>query len=152
MKNSVETILDSFTQIRKVYANILHKRFKEENFTPNEISVLILLANNKSIHTSTQITLFLNVSKGLVSRSIISLMHRELIVCVRDEEDKRIQHIYLTDKADEVIQRLEKEMNTINEVMLKNISNEEITQMKETMSKIMNCFKGMEDINEIKNV
>jgi len=93
MLPNVETILSYFSQIRRVYAPEIHLRFKDENFSPNEISILILLSNNASINTSSQLTLILGVSKGLVSRSIDSLLSRGLIVCLADAKDKRLQRI-----------------------------------------------------------
>ena len=93
MLPNVETILSYFFQIRRVYAPEIHLRFKDENFSPNEISILILLSNNASINTSSQLTLILGVSKGLVSRSIDSLLSRGLIVCLPDMKDKRLQRI-----------------------------------------------------------
>ncbi|MBO8462588.1 MAG: MarR family transcriptional regulator [Firmicutes bacterium] len=93
MLPNVETILSYFSQIRRVYAPEIHLRFKDENFSPNEISILILLSNNASINTSSQLTLILGVSKGLVSRSIDSLLSRGLIVCLPDMKDKRLQRI-----------------------------------------------------------
>ena len=83
MKKNVESMLGYFSQIRRVYANEINLRFQNENFSPNEISILILLSNNESINTSSQLRLILGVSKGLVSRSIDSLLSRELISCVQ---------------------------------------------------------------------
>lgn len=146
MKNNVESLLQSFSLIRRVYANELHNRFKEDKFTPNEINILILLSNNKSIDTSSQITMMLNVSKGLVSRSMESLIRKELIVCIPDEKDKRIQRIKLSENATPVIKRIHKEMKEINEELLISVSEEEIKQMKDTMSKIVEYFKNKEEL------
>ena len=44
MTNNVETALSYLSQIRKVYAERLNIKFQEENFSHNEISVLILLS------------------------------------------------------------------------------------------------------------
>src|SRR5699024_10051134 len=104
-----------FSQIRRVYAQEIHLRFKDENFSPNEISILILLSNNTSINTSSQLTLILGVSKGLISRSIDSLLSRGLIVCLPDTKDKRIQRIQLTKEATPLLLRLQKEIEQINE-------------------------------------
>ena len=79
MTNNVETALSYLSQIRKVYAERLNIKFQEENFSPNEISVLILLSNNKSINTSSQLTTILGVSKSLVSRSLAALERKGLI-------------------------------------------------------------------------
>ena len=129
MISNVETMLSYFSQIRRVYAQEIHLRFKDENFSPNEISILILLSNNTSINTSSQLTLILGVSKGLISRSIDSLLSRGLIVCLPDTKDKRIQRIQLTKEATPLLLRLQKEIEQINEILLQDISEEEISQM-----------------------
>lgn len=46
MRQTVEEMLGYFNQIRRVYANELNLKFTNENFSPNEISILILLSNN----------------------------------------------------------------------------------------------------------
>lgn len=55
MRQTVEEMLGYFNQIRRVYANELNLKFTNENFSPNEISILILLSNNPSINTSSQL-------------------------------------------------------------------------------------------------
>lgn len=141
---NVETMLSYASQIRRVYAQEIHLRFKDENFSPNEISILILLSNNASINTSSQLTLILGVSKGLISRSIDSLLSRGLIVCLPDPKDKRIQRIQLTKEATPLLLRLQKEIEQINEILLQDISEEEISQMESTMLKIIERFKKRE--------
>mgnify|MGYP000709258464 CR=1 FL=1 len=47
--------------------------FQEFNFSPNEISILIVLKNNSTITTSTELKVVLGVSKTLISRSVDSL-------------------------------------------------------------------------------
>ena len=144
MISNVETMLSYFSQIRRVYAQEIHLRFKDENFSPNEISILILLSNNTSINTSSQLTLILGVSKGLISRSIDSLLSRGLIICLPDTKDKRIQRIQLTKEATPLLLRLQKEIEQINEILLQDISEEEISQMETTMIKIIERFKKRE--------
>ena len=103
MKSNVENMLDMFTQIRKVYVNEFGKLFPEENFSPNEIDVLIFLSNNPSINTNRQLSLCLNVSKGLICRSTDSLFRRGLLAVTPDSSDSRIQHLSLTEQADSII-------------------------------------------------
>ena len=134
MKKNVESMLGYFSQIRRVYANEINLRFQNENFSPNEISILILLSNNESINTSSQLRLILGVSKGLVSRSID-----------QDPHDRRVRRIHLTQKAAPVILRLNKEIAEINEELLEDISEEEISQMERTMNKILERFKEKEN-------
>ena len=93
MRQTVEEMLGYFNQIRRVYANELNLKFTNENFSPNEISILILLSNNPSINTSSQLCTILGVSKGLISRSIDVLVEKGYIICAKDDADKRIQRL-----------------------------------------------------------
>ena len=140
MQRTVEAMLGYFNQIRQVYANKPSKTVEEERCPPNESSVLILLSNNRTINTASQLKVILGVSKGLVSRSVESLAAKGLVECRQDELDRRIQRIYLTDRASPLVSRLEREIKKINEVFLEGISQEEIDQMEATMTKILDRF------------
>lgn len=76
MKLTVEMILRSLNQIRRVYVDRLQERMPEENLSPNEISILILLSNNPHITTAAQLCVLLGVSKSLISRSVERLTRR----------------------------------------------------------------------------
>lgn len=142
MTNNVETALSYLSQIRKVYAERLNIKFQEENFSPNEISILILLSNNKSINTSSQLTTVLGVSKSLVSRSLAALERKGLIQTREAGGDRRSREIYLTAGASAVTKQLSEGIKEINEVVLADISEEEMRMMKETMEKIIDRFKA----------
>ena len=125
MKKNVENLLSSFTKIRRFYANELQNKLEKENLTPNEISILILLSNNPSVTTSSQLVYFLQVSKGLVSRSIDGLVKKGLIQCVQDDKDRRVQRIVLTPASKTITIKITNEVRKINDRILKDISEEE---------------------------
>lgn len=141
MKKNVENLLSSFAKIRRFYANELQNKLEKENLTPNEISILILLSNNPSVTTSSQLVYFLQVSKGLVSRSIDSLVKKGLIQCVQDDKDRRVQRIVLTPASKTITIKITNEVRKINDRILKDISEEEIIQMESTISKIIERFE-----------
>lgn len=151
MRQTVEEMLSYFNQIRRVYANELNLKFSNENFSPNEISILIVLSNNPSINTSSQLCTILGVSKGLISRSIDTLIEKKLICCKKDVSDKRIQRIFLTEKSSPVIQRLNREVTNINNEVLKDISKEELQQVETTVTKILTRFKERTEVQHEKN-
>ena len=141
-QKNVENLLSSFAKIRRFYANELQNKLEKENLTPNEISILILLSNNPSVTTSSQLVYFLQVSKGLVSRSIDSLVKKGLIQCVQDDKDRRVQRIVLTPASKTITIKITNEVRKINDRILKDISEEEIIQMESTISKIIECFES----------
>ena len=141
MKN-VESALNYLSQIRRVYAERLNIKFGGESFSPNEISVLILLSNNKTINTGGKLTTVLGVSKGLVSRSLASLERKRLIEIRCDGDDRRSRHIVLTEASKAVICQLREGIREINDVILGDISEEEIEQMENTMRRIIERFEA----------
>lgn len=148
MKN-VESMLAYFSQIRRVYTARLNKQLAEENFSPNEISILFLLTNNKSITTGGQLVTVLGVSKGLVSRSLDGLFQRGLITFTDDEKDRRVRHIALTEAAEPVTIRVKEIIREVNQNLLADISEEEIAQMEATMGKILRHFEAAEKAGEV---
>ena len=80
MLTNVEEMLKACMYIRKVYVNEFYSYFKEENYSPNEIDILLFLHNNPNINTSMQLCVCLNVSKTLVSRRIDSLIKKKLLI------------------------------------------------------------------------
>ena len=134
MRQTVEEMLGYFNQIRRVYANELNLKFTNENFSPNEISILIL-----------------GVSKGLISRSIDVLVEKGYIICAKDDADKRIQRLSFSPQAAPVIQKLNEEVTKMNNEVLQDISKEELQQVEATMTKILTRFKERNETQHEKN-
>ena len=76
---TIEEFLRISNQMRDYYAKKIKDSFQEFNFSPNEISILIILKNNSTITTSTELKVVLGVSKTLISRSVDSLEKKGLI-------------------------------------------------------------------------
>lgn len=145
MIKNVETLLDYFSQIRKVYAGRLKIKHGEHTLSPNEIDILILLSNNKTIDTCGGLNMLLKVSKGLVSRSLANLAAQGLISMWTDEGDRRIRHIELTEEVEPVLEQINRGIREINDFILEDVTEEEIAQMERTMEKIMRNFKAAEE-------
>ena len=144
MKNTVENMLHFYSQLRKLYINEFTRRFQNENFSPNELDLMLFLHNNPSINTASQLCTCLNVSKALICRSVDSLSHRELLTTQPDLHDRRVQRLHLTEKADPVIRKLLSAHETLNAEILKDISPEDLRQMERTMDRILELFQEKE--------
>ena len=139
---TIEEFLRLSNQLREYYGKQIKDRFAEYTFSPNEISILILLQNNNSITTSTQLRVVLGVSKALVSRSVTSLEQKGLITVKGIPNDKRISHIELTEDAIPVLEKINIEIEKINQVLFKDIPTKDIQCMIETMNKMNEKIEG----------
>lgn len=139
---TIEEFLRLSNRLREYYGKQIKNRFSEYTFSPNEISILILLQNNTSITTSTQLRVVLGVSKALVSRSVTSLEQKGLITIKGIPNDKRISYIELTENADPVLEKISIEIEKINQVLFKDIPTKDIQCMIETMNKMNEKIEG----------
>ncbi len=139
---TIEEFLRLSNRLREYYGKEIKDRFSEYTFSPNEISILILLQNNTSITTSTQLRVVLGVSKALVSRSVTSLEQKGLITVKGIPNDKRISHIELTENAIHVLEKINIEIEKINQVLFKDIPTKDIQCMIETMNKMNEKIEG----------
>ncbi len=139
---TIEEFLRLSNRLREYYGKQIKDRFAEYTFSPNEISILILLQNNNSITTSTQLRVVLGVSKALVSRSVTSLEQKGLITIKEDSSDKRISHIELTETANPVLEKINIEIERINQVLFKDIPTKDIQCMIETMNRMNEKIEG----------
>lgn len=133
---TIEEYLRVSNQMRDYYAKQIKNEFTEYNFSPNEISILIVLKNNLSITTSTQLKVVLGVSKALVSRSVDALEKKGLIQIKTDSKDKRISHIVLTKKSRPVIDLIDQKIQLFNENLFKNIDENEMKIFKDVLNKL----------------
>ena len=140
---TIEEFLRLSNRLREYYGKQIKDRFAEYTFSPNEISILILLQNNNSITTSTQLRVVLGVSKALVSRSVTSLEQKGIVLVKPDPNDKRISHIELTENAIPVLEKNSIEIEKINQVLFKDIPTKDIQCMIDTMNKMNKNIEGV---------
>lgn len=140
---AIEEFLRLSNRLREYYGKQIKNRFAEYTFSPNEISILILLQNNNSITTSTQLRVVLGVSKALVSRSVTSLEQKGIVLVKPDPNDKRISHIELTENAIPVLEKISIEIEKINQVLFKDIPTKDIQCMIDTMNKMNKKIEGV---------
>lgn len=133
---TIEEFLRISNQMRDYYAKKIKDSFPEFNFSPNEISILIILKNNSTITTSTELKVVLGVSKTLISRSVDSLEKKGLIRICIDEKDTRIHHLRLTDACKPILKTIDEEIGKINKTLFYDVSVEEMKSLKQTMNKL----------------
>ena len=133
---TIEEFLRISNQMRDYYVKKIKDCFEKYHFSPNEISILIVLKNNSTITTSTELKVVLGVSKTLISRSVDSLEKKGLIRICIDEKDTRIHHLRLTDACKPVLKTIDEEIGKINKTLFYDVSVEEMRNLKQTMNKL----------------
>ena len=96
----LEDFFENYFKIEKAYRKYFQDEMEKYHLTPNELLVLLFLArDNGGCNTARDIAQYEGVSKGLVARSVESLVEKQFLVVERDAADKRICHLYLTQQC-----------------------------------------------------
>lgn len=95
-----------FVKFDKVYRKLCDQAVGEYGFTPNEILVMMFLANNPGFDSASDIAHYRNISKGLVAKSVESLCQQGYLTTGKDEKDRRLIHLHLTEKSSDVVVKL----------------------------------------------
>lgn len=140
---TAETLLKQCAAYRKGYAKLCDPQLRQFHLSPCEIDMLILLSNNPSIHNAKEIVLYLNVSKSLVARSVEALVERRLLRVEIDEKDRRMQCLYLTQEADQIVDVIVKHREAFTDAIFQGIAEKDIEIAQQVMDQINENMKHL---------
>lgn len=137
MRQEEECCLACFVKIDKVYQKLCSQSVSEYGFTPNEIVVMMFLANNEGLKSASEIAQYRNISKGLIARSVDSLCEKGYITADRDKNDRRLVRLKLTEKSIEIVEQIRRCRKDFVEELHRGIPEEDLKILHRTAS-IMN--------------
>lgn len=76
---------------------------KEYNINSTELTVLLFLHNNPTRNTAKDIIAYSRLAKANISKAVEHLMRRDLLVRMRDAQDRRLWHLCLTETAERIM-------------------------------------------------
>lgn len=137
---------ENFQKIDKIYRKYFQARLAKYQFTPNEITVILFLYNNApALDTATDIARLKGISKGLVARSVESLCQKGYIEAVRDQSDRRIVHLRLTQNQNQMIDEIQKTKKELESELERNIPAADLAITKQTLSRLLSNTEGLLD-------
>ena len=128
--------------IKKIVEKAYLEMTRKYNPTNNEIAVVSYLSISEK-DTASDIVNELLFSKSHVSLSVDSLVKKGLIEKVQDQQDKKISHLLLTEKADPMINDLCLRKKEIEEIFFKGFTREEKTQFQMLIEKMVSNITEM---------
>ncbi len=111
--------------------------------------LLFLYRNAPEQDTATVIAQAWNVSKPLVTRSVDGLQRRGLLYCVRDENDRRLVHLHLSDEGHAAAKELHHRCETFALTLQQGISEQEMQTLCSVMQKMQ---RNLNDLLERTNL
>ena len=131
----MKLLLESGSAIKKAKEKFFEDIIKEFHLTSIEITVLLFLKNS-GFDTATDIVNELFIAKSHVSLSVNLLNTKGYIKKMQDKEDKKITHLQLTERADEILEITNVKIKELENKLFNGITEED----KENMERIFNIF------------
>jgi len=131
MKNLVFHELHQKSRLSIKEVNEVLKKF---DLYSAQWSILFCL-NQFGPKTQTEIWQYLNVEAPTVTRTLVKLERRNLIIR-QEGRDKRERIVYLTDEAKNLIPQIEIQIRKLEQTMLKALSADELHQLTILLKKI----------------
>ncbi len=120
---------------------------KEYKLTKTEFHILSFLINNPTLNNAKAIEEYKKIPKASVSIALDELIDKKLITKKTDERDRRVQHLYLTNKADKIKQVLTEVHTELDGLLFEGFSAEEKELFKNFQQRIYNNIENnMKDI------
>ena len=101
-----------------------------------ELDILYFLSHCGAYNTSTDIHHQLLMNRGHISQAVESLIKRNYIVAIPDQNDRRYVHYELLDSAGEMIHEMTKMREETNALILEGIPEEELQVFQAVSEKI----------------
>lgn len=133
---NMDALFKQAAMLKKMFINTCFQDVEAYDFTPCEIDILLSISSHQEVNTNKELVAFIGVSKGLIARSVESLIQRQLVCVKEDGYDKRIQHLVLTETSNALITKLKQSQERYASKILAGISEEEQTIVKEVFQKI----------------
>lgn len=142
---------DSIHKLHQVVHKKLIKFIKEElepyDFNRGEFPLLFKLIKKGDGITQKEICERIHVSKSTTSKIIQSLVEKGYLRKEKDEKDKRVSRIYLTDKKEEIEDLIKEIDKKAEDKMLKGFDEDEKKKLRSSLERILDNLEEDEDSN-----
>ena len=134
-KDRCENIGKYISQLYRKGSSFIAKKLSEEGIGSGQLMFLLELYRQDGI-TQDNLTERVNIDKGTTARALKKLEDESLIVRIKNEKDKRVNNIYLTEKGKEAKLRIYKVFDEWEAVLSQNLNIDEKKTILNLLKKI----------------
>ncbi len=133
-----------------IYRNmqsIVNYKLKDLSIRSGQHDFLYVISNNEGI-SQKELSEHLYIGKSTTAKAVKNLLTNGYIKKEKDENDKRYDRLYLTEKGKEVAPQIQKIFSEIIDIVIKNLSSEEAEQTMILLKKILsNVYEEKNKMN-----
>lgn len=139
----MESFLVNFMKMDKFYLQTCHDAVGDYNLTRNEVICLLFLQNNKPFDSAKDIVQYRKISKGLVAKSVESLIASGYLTVVKDTLDSRILHLHTTKECEPILNKLSEARSEFHNCLMAGISEEDRIMLDKISQRMIANLGGM---------
>jgi|OM-RGC.v1.024434600 DNA-binding MarR family transcriptional regulator len=133
-----------FSEIERLKFQILKSEMDKYKIHPGQIPIFFIVRKNPGISQKDL------AKKVMLSTSTVAIMLRRMekagfVKRIQDESDRRFYHIYLTDKALKIVDKIFKRLKEFERQSFENFTNEEMEVLEKLLKKILLNLEAMKD-------
>jgi len=113
----------------------ISRKMNEDDIRTNHLFVMLDIMHSPGTSLK-EIALRLDLDKPTITKAVKKLLALDYIVAKEDELDKRVSHLFLTEKSDEVLPKVKKIMESMRDVIYNDFSEEEIKLVNSLMQRM----------------
>ena len=138
MKKSIGRLASILHRQSQVYIN---RALREFDITSAEYSFLLFLYHKEGI-TQDELSLHLYIDKSATARAVKSLEQKGYVTRDKDDEDKRFNRVYLTEKAKHFRDEIRKRVWKWSEFLTEDIDEETTEIVLSVLEKMVEKVEG----------
>ncbi len=119
------------------HAFMFYLRQKKIKLTPEQFIVLKRVYREKKM-TQNEIACYFLRDNASITRVLDGLEKKHLIERIRSKEDRRVNYIHVTAQGEAFLKSLFPHAETLNQLLLDDVSPEELSLLKKVLDKIVN--------------
>lgn len=135
MEEQIEILLRG-SEFKKLRECELSEIREEYNLKRIEIEILYFLSKSHNNDTSADMCKRLNANKGHISQAVDNLCKQNYVIAIPDTNDRRYIHYQVTEKAQEIVERITLKWKDLNKELFAGITSEEMEELKIIAEKI----------------
>jgi DNA-binding MarR family transcriptional regulator len=133
MNKSVGRLVSILYRKNQVYLN---QALKPLDITATEMSSLLCLYHSDGV-TQDEMSHYLLIDKAAISRAIVSLLDKGLIIKEKDDIDKRANRIYLSIKGKQLETSIRSILKDWNDLLIEDIDPKDVETMFHVLEKMV---------------
>ncbi len=135
-----DSLLKRFFIIQRLHFRLMQEELEKRQVHPGQPPMLILIEKNEGI-TQNEIARKLNIRAATVAIMLKRMEKAGLIRKDQDENDKRVQHVYLTEKGKNNCEFLKEQAQRIEQIATEGLSEDEKKELMRLLDHVIANFK-----------